>query len=287
MDSAKVSNLARWEMTKASAGEALAWLQSLPSMTQTNRAVAIVMAECFTAVGNWPGLRAMLEKQDWRATEFMRHAFLSRALRELELADSSKMEWGEALRSTGGDRERLSNLLGLATRWNWPSEGEETLRSIVNRFPDDQWARRALAQLLCVTGRTRSLMQLCRQGAKQEPADLSNENNLAMTALLLNAQEIKPHQLAQEVYQKSPTNAAYVSTYAFSLYLQGKNTEALNVMEKLDPRELSDPSIAGYYGVILKANGHARRAHTYLELASGGQLLPEEQKLFKEAGSGL
>jgi hypothetical protein len=53
---------------------------------------------------------------------------------------------------------------------------------------------------------------------KKNPADLANKNNLAVTALLLNATELKPHDLAREVYQKSNTNASFASTYAFSLY---------------------------------------------------------------------
>jgi hypothetical protein len=78
-------------------------------------------------------------------------------------------------------------------------------------------------------------MNLCGLQLKKNPADLSNKNNLATTALLLNAQELKPHELAREVYEKSPNNAAFASTYAFSLYTQKKNQEALQVIEKLGP----------------------------------------------------
>ena len=113
------------------------------------------------------------------------------------------------------------------------------------------------------------------------------KNNLAMTALLLDAQELKPYDLAREVYQKSPTNASYVSTYAFSLYLQGKNAEALKVMQTLKPQQLQNPSIAGYYGLILKATGDRARARTYLDWAAKAQLLPEEKKLFDQAKTGL
>jgi Flp pilus assembly protein TadD len=109
-----------------------------------------------------------------------------------------------------------------------------------------------------------------------------------MTALLLDAQELKPYDLAREVYQQSPTNASYVSTYAFSLYLKGKNAEALKVMKTLKPQQLQDPAIAGYYGLILKATGDRARARTYLDWASSkAHLLPEEKKLFDQAKAGL
>jgi hypothetical protein len=86
------------------------------------------------------------------------------------------------------------------------------------------------------------------------------KNNLAMTALLLDAKELKPHDLAREQYQKAPTNAAYNSTYAFSPHLQEKNAEALKVFQTLKPKELEDPSIAGYYGVVLNASGSKEKA---------------------------
>jgi len=69
------------------------------------------------------------------------------------------------------------------------------------------------------------------------------------------------------VYQKAPTNAAYVSTYAYSLHLQKKDAEALKVIEQLKPQVLQNPSIAGYYGLILKATGNGAKAKTCLELA--------------------
>ena len=103
------------------------------------------------------------------------------------------------------------------------------------------------------------------------------------TALLLDANELRPHDLAREVYQKVPTNASFVSTYAFSLHIQGKDPEALKVIEQLKPEELARPSIAGYYGLILKGTGDRKKAKIYLELASKSKLLPEEQRLFEKA----
>jgi Flp pilus assembly protein TadD len=109
------------------------------------------------------------------------------------------------------------------------------------------------------------------------------KNNLAYTAMLLGAQELNPYDLAKEAYAKDPQNASYVSTYAYSLYLQKKNTEALKVMQQLALKDLENPSIAGYYGLILKATGNAEKAKTYLNLTTKAKLLPEEQTLFQQA----
>ena len=130
-------------------------------------------------------------------------------------------------------------------------------------------------------------MMLYSQQVKRATSDLDARNNLAMTALLLDAKELNPNVLAYEVYQKAPTNAAFASTYAFSLHLQKKDAEALKVIERLKPEELQNPSNAGYYGLILKATGNVAKAKTYLELASKARLLPEEKKLFDRAKAGV
>ena len=107
-----------------------------------------------------------------------------------------------------------------------------------------------------------------------------------MMALLLDAQELKPYDLAREVYQKAPTNSAFASTYAFSLHLQKKDAEALKVMQQLPAKDLESPSVAGYYGLVLKATGNSNKAKVYLEWASKAPMLPEEKKLFDRAKAG-
>lgn len=114
---------------------------------------------------------------------------------------------------------------------------------------------------------------------------ISLKDSLAATGLLLNAPQVKPFDLAREVYEKAPTNAAYVSTYAYSLYVQEKREEALQVIEKLPPADLEKPSIAAYYGVFLQAAGQSDKARKYLDLTSKATLLPEERALVEKARS--
>jgi hypothetical protein len=286
-NTAKIYELSTWQMTRIGPAETLAWLQSLPRNMQTNQPVALLTTECYTLLRDWRGLQNSLKQQDWAELEFVRHAFLTRALRGQDLTAAAKAEWDLALKTANGQKGSLTMLLRLAAQWNWQSEGEDLLWTIVNQYPGEKWAFGALNQALYADGRTRSLMMLYSQELKRSPSNLAMKNNLAMTALLLDAQELKPHEIAREVYQKAPTNAAYVSTYAFSLHLQKKDAEALKVIEQLKPQELQNPSIAGYYGLILKATGNGAKAKTCLELASKAKLLPEEQKLFDRAAAGL
>jgi Flp pilus assembly protein TadD len=286
-DPGKIYEMAMWEMAKTGPSNLLVWLKSLPVNIRTNQPVSMLVAQCHLTLKDWRGLQTSIEKQNWGEIEFIRHGFLARALRGQDLTAAAKSEWELAVKSAESHKQGLVMLLSQAAQWNWLTEAEEILWTIVKKYPTEKWAVRALSQALTAGGRTRPLMSLFSQQAKASPADLSIKNNLAMTALLLDAQELKPHELAREVYEKGATNSAFISTYAFSLYLQKKSAEALKIMEQLKPKDLEDPAIAGYYGLILKATGNRAKAKACLELAAKAQLLPEERKLFETAKAGM
>jgi tetratricopeptide (TPR) repeat protein len=294
-DSGDINTLVTWQLANISLDSTLAWLRSLPVNTQTNQPATILIAKCLASKQDWLGLRTWVEKQNWGEVDFLRHAYLARALREQNLSATSDTEWELAVKLASNDKSvkarvdkpNLVLLLGMAAQWGWQGKGEEILWSIVGKYPSEQWANNSLVQLLFTSGRTRPLMMLYTQQLNWKPTDLSVKNNLAMCALLLEAQELKPNDLAREVFEKEPDNPSNVSTYAFSLHLQKKDAEALKVIEKLKPDELKSPSIAGYYGLILAATGNPAKAKAYLNLVGNSNLLPEERKLFDKAKSGL
>ena len=282
-ESLKIFEFASWEGRRAGSAGALAWLQSLPSATQTNQAAALLAADCQAALKQWRPLEVSLERQQWGELDFIRHAFKSLALRGQQLTSSSDIAWGEAVNASGGRKERLVMLLRFAAAWNRAPETENLLWSIIHKYPAEKWAAVALSRNLLWKGRTRALMGLYDEQAKMNPADLSARNNLAMTALLLGARELQPQDLAREIYRKVPTHPAYASTYAFSLHLQKQSAQALKVFERLKPDELEQPPVALYYAIVLQATGNGERATKYLDIAAGIKLLPEERKLLIQA----
>jgi Flp pilus assembly protein TadD len=286
-DEGNLYELATWEMARISPGETLAWLRSLPADLQAKQSVALLLAECDTMVGDWTGLQTLLEHQKWADLEFIRCAFLARALRGQNLAASAGVQWEQALKLANGQKANLGMLLRLAAQWNWPGEAEDILWTIVNKYPAEKWAVAALDQALARDGRTRSLMQLYSQESKRNPSDLVARTKLALTALLLDAQELKPRQLARELYQQQPTNPACAATYAFALHLQTNNAEALKILEQLNPGELETPSVAGCYGLVLQAAGNPAKALKYLDLSTNTLLLPEQRRLIDKAKAGI
>jgi predicted Zn-dependent protease len=284
-NSGKLYELAAWQQSHGLVVEGLNWLQGLGPDTRTNQPAALLIAELHVMLKDWRGLQTCLEHENWAGSEFIRHAFLARSLRGQELVDSSKAEWDLALKAAGAQKMSRTMLLRMAAGWGWQNETEDLLWTMITQYPNEKWADQALSQILFVGGRTRSLLTLFSQELKARPADLVIKNNLAMTALLLDAKEYKPYDLAREVYETSPTNSSYASTYAFALLLQKKDAQALNVIEQLKPVDLEKPSIAGYYGMILQATGNRAKARKYLDLSAKAPHLPEEQKLFAAAKS--
>ena len=274
-------------MVKLTPAQTLAWLRSMPLKNQIEQPAALLITECFDLTKDWAGLENFAKDKNWGEMEFVRHAYYSRALKGLSLLDSSKVEWQEAVKTGANQKQGVMMLLRFAVQWNMENEAEELLWKLVVRYPSETWARQALLRALYLGGRTRSMMQVYVQEAKRLPNSLPVKNDLAMLALLLDAQEVKPHDLAKEVYQSAPTNASYAGTYAFSLYLQQKNGEALKLMQSLPPKELQQSvTLGGYYGLMLKAAGKTAEAKPYLEATTKIRVLPEERKLFDRARSG-
>lgn len=293
-NSAELADLIKWQMLRLTPGETLAWIQTLPAKIQTNQPAALFAAECQVITKDWIGLQRSLQNQNWGALEFSRHAFLARSLRGQGLEGAFQAEWDLARNTANPENvsspmfdANLKWLFVNAISWKWQSEAEQILWTVVNKYPDDKSAADYLAQALIKSGRTRSLMELLNIQFRRDSSNLAAKNNLAMVAMLLNADELKPYDLAHQVYEKDPTNSSYASTYAFSLYLQGKNADALKVFQQLPPQTLQDPAIAGYCGLVLKATGDRAKAKAYLELSTKAQLLPEERKLFEKAMTGL
>ncbi|MGO8763621.1 MAG: hypothetical protein ACLQSR_00620 [Limisphaerales bacterium] len=282
-DSGKLEQLATWMESRNLPKQGLNWLQSLPANVQTNPPAGVYIAQCQILTQNWDGLRNSLPKESWGNLDFTRHAYLAYALRQQGLYEASKAEWDVALHAANGQDLPMTGLYHLAVEWKWSDEAEQILSTIVSSFPEELWASRQLTADLYASGSTRPLMQLFSTQANRNPNDLDARNDLALTAMLLRAQEMNPYDIARDVYQKSPTNSYFACTYAFSLYLQGKNSEAMKVMQQLSPAALKNNSTDGYYGLVLMAAGDKTDALAYLNRSIKGPLLPEERAMFQQA----
>jgi hypothetical protein len=83
-----------------------------------------------------------------------------------------------------------------------------------------------------------------------------------------------------------PANAAYATTYAYSLLTKGNAKEAAQIMNTLTEEQLRDPAVSAYYGICLAAL-RDEKARGFLETGQQAMLLPEEKKLVDKALASL
>jgi len=279
--------LGYWMAMSQSPGEALNWLENLPPQTQTNQPVPLMVTDCKITLKDWPGLLTLVKRQNWGEAEFYRLAVESLAQRSLGKEYDAQAAWREGLRQSRHRLDRLARLAHVTASWNWTNENMEILQDITSEFPREKWAVNSLMTELYAAGDTRALLAFLTSRYAEDPSDTRVKNNLAIIYLLRKSDLDKAYQMAQEAFDSSPKNPFFVSTYAYSLLLQNKSDQALQVVNDLKPEYLQIPSIAAYYGVIQAQTGHKDLAKASLQRAEAARLLPEENEIVRLAKNGL
>jgi hypothetical protein len=282
-DPQHINALSGWLIGQVMTDEALQWLLSLPAKTRQDQAVVVAMADCYAARRDWASMQSLLADRNWAESDFLRLALLSRALREQKNDLAAQINWHTAVTSVSGRRQPLAALVRMANAWGWDREKEEAAWLLLQRFPGERWALEMLDRLYAANGNTRGLQKVYSMQMKNDDSDVMAKNNFAAVSLLLGTQLPEAHQIAKEDYDRFPQNAVVVSTYAYSLHLQGRSQEGLKLLEKLPEDKLRMPAVATYYGVLLAAAGQPARAKEYLEIAGRSNLLPEEKTLVAAA----
>jgi predicted Zn-dependent protease len=282
-NSLKTAQMLSWMNGQGLAREALAWLDSLPASSRSALPVTVAEADCYQTLQDWPGLESRLNRQRWGNQEFLRLALMSRALREQHRSELGDLLWSQAVRAASKRTDRVRTLAQVTSAWGWSKETEELLWTMVGSSPGEEWALENLLQRYGATGDTSGLYRVFRALLKCHPDSIEFKNNAATAGLLLNRDLARSTELAREVYEAGPTNAVFVSTYAFALHRQSNTAAGLKLMQTLPAAELSRPNIAAYYGLLLAAAGQARNAQPFLTMAEKGPLLAEERQLLAQA----
>ncbi len=286
-NSAMAYEMAGWLVQHGQAKPAVVWTESIAPEIRTNLPLPMIMADGYAAIGDWQALDSMLEKQDWKDMDYLRHLLRARALRAQNQTLAASVEWRSALTAASKRVESLNDVVNRTIAWHWGAELDEALWSIVENFPIEKGAFLALYDRLAAAGNTAALHNLLAKIAGFVPLPIELKNNFAVVSLLVYPRGQHGHDLAREVYEDAPQNPFVVSTYAYSLYVQGKGKDALKLFEGLKKEDLDEPSIAAYYGIILAGTGNHDLARHYLERGLQARLLPEERNLLSVAGEGL
>lgn len=283
IDPTKIYELLTWMSTSQQAVIAREWVKRLPAAVTTKWPVAGAVSDCYAAEKDWAGLEEWCRKTDWGDIDFLRHATLARALREQDRTFDAEREWNLARKGIGSDGTKIYGLQQKVADWGWKRESLDLLWLLTKDPQRQNAAFGSLSQFYAAEGDTVNLYRVILHLWELRPGDPETENNLAQLSLLLNLDKQRASSLAQKVYERDPTNAVSASTYAFSLYSQGKYAQALEAFRGVKDEDLHIPSVAAYYGMVLRANGDKAKAREFLELGQKATLLPEERTLLAKA----
>lgn len=279
----EVYALAHWMQTEQGPAVALHWLDGLPGVLQTNLPVPLAITDCQIGLKNWNDLLGTVRNENWGELEYYCLSLDSLANRSLGNNDSAEMTWQDSLTISSHHLERLTKLNQLTASWGWAPERKQVLDQIISQFPGETWAADQLITMLYAQGQTQELADLLDQMYSADPSNIHIENNLATILLLRKSELDKAHRLAQEAYKSAPDNPFYDCTYAYSLLLQSRDQEAAKIMGSLKSRDLKNPSIAAYYGIVEAQTGNTKAAAPALKVAQTARLLPEELQLVQQA----
>jgi hypothetical protein len=265
---------------------ALDFVKSLPVESAQTWPTALAIAEIYARLGDWHKLETATKAANWQQFDFLRHAYLARALRGQEKPAAAEHEWASAVKVASSQSESLLSLIKTSSEWKWTNETVDLLWAMTKYPEKESEALRTLYRIYAASGDSQGLYRVLARLSQAGSENLDLKNNLAQISLLLNANPDDARRLAAEVYRKAPSNAAYAATYAYSLLTKGDPTGAVKIMRSLSEDQLRDPSISVYYGICLAAV-RDDQAKSFLEAGQKAHLLPEEKALVDKALSNL
>jgi hypothetical protein len=265
----------------------LDWLNALPPQIAKQGFIPIAHADSYAALSQWKELAMYLEKERWTALDAIRIGMMSLASWK-EFGDKRySATWQQAILLAARSPTTLNMLAEMSAGWGWKQEPEDVLWFAATKYPGESWPLAALERWYTGQRNTAGLHRVFRAMVRRDPKDTLARNNYAMISLLLGAEVAEARQAAAELHAAEPENPVFASTYAFSLYQQGRPVEAAQALRALGLARLDDPSLAAYYGVFLSAAGDTLTARTYLNKSAKAFLLPEEQALVQHAENHL
>ena len=274
--------LLSWMSLKNLSLVALDFAKTLPAEILEKWPVPLALAEVRVQLKDWRQLELVTENAQWGRFDFLRHAYLARALRAQDKPAATEHEWAAAMKGASDQSESLLLLVRPVSEWGWETETTDVLWGLSKHPEKQKEAFLALYQHYAKTADTQGLYRVLVRLSELDPTNLNVENNLAQVALLLNANPEEARRLAADVYHKLPSNPAYMTTFAYSLLTQGDVKNATRLMSSLTEDQLADPTVSAYYGICLAATKD-EKARPYLDFGKKANLLPEEKALMEKA----
>jgi thioredoxin-like negative regulator of GroEL len=280
-----LASLIEWMNRNGLTGEAIKWIEKLPSEKLTSPPTSVAVADAYADAKNWTRLKRWTRKGMWGESDYLRLGYQAIATRQSR-QDSRDTEfselWRAAEQSTHDEPERKLVLARLASKWNLEKESEHLWLRVSERPPLRREALDALLRLYRGDNDTVKLYDVLQRLHETSPNEAPITADLARLGLNLKQNIERSHDLAKEAYDRAPNEINCAVTYSFSLYRLGRSAEALAIIQRLPADQLHDPHAAVYAALLLADASQIDAAKGYVA-AADDEIYPEEKEVLDEA----
>src|SRR5437016_7504514 len=270
-----------WMNENGLASDVIKWMDKLPAAATAKPPAAIAIAAAFAEQKNWSRLRRWTRSESWSDDDYLRLAYQGFAARQSRQSSADAefdTLWRAAVHAAADQPDREIRLARLATKWNLPIESEE-LWSRLSRTPSSRReALDALYKLYRASNDVKKLYDVLQRLHDASPNEIGITTNLARLGLNIDQNTKQAQDLAKQAYGRAPDDVNCAVTYAFSLYVQGRTTEGLEILRKLPPEILHEPHAAVYAAVILLDLNQTDVAKEFIQVAKRGPIYAEEKR---------
>jgi hypothetical protein len=248
--------------------------------------VCVAVADAYARSSDWQRLREFLDGGAWGEQEYLRRAFLSRALERLDEPEAGATEWNDGLsaaRSRGDSRERLDRMVRLAIGWGWTHRAQEVMWSLAGTPACPRWILDRLWLVAIEKKDAAQLQKLAGVLARVDSKSVIFRNDFAFYSLLIRSDNGNPHGEAEKLFTENPGDQSVLLTRALSLYVQGDPAGAAALTGSLPAEALKRPRTALYHAIFLTAAGESAKASEFVTVAQDWKMFPEEKTMLDRA----
>lgn len=274
-----------WMNENGLASEVAKWMDKLPAAATAKPPAAIAIAAAFAEQRNWSRLRRWTRSESWGQEDYLRLAYQGFAARQSRQSSADAefdTLWRAALHAAADQPDREIRLARLATKWNLPIESEELWSRLSRTPPSRREALDSLYRLYRANNDVKKLYDVLQRLHDASPSEIGIITNLARLGLNIDQNTKQAQELAKQAYDRAPDNVSCAVTYAFSLYVQGRTTEGLEILQRLPPEALHEPHAAVYAAVLLLDVNQTDGAKEYIQVAKHGPIYAEEKRLLED-----
>ena len=277
--------LMEWMNENGMAADVIKWMEKLPADATAHPPPAIAVAAAFAELKNWSRLRRWTRTESWGSDDYLRQAYQGFAAHQSrQSAADAEFDtmWREALRGAADQPDHELRLARLATKWNLTIESEELWSRLSRNSPTRREALDALYKLYRTVNDPKKLYDVLQRLHESSPNDVAISASLARLGLNIDQNTKQAQDLAKQAYERAPNDVNAAVTYAFSLYVQGRTMEGLDVIKKLPPEAMHEPHNAVYAALLFLDVNQSEAAKEYIQIAKRGPLYAEEKRLLED-----